>query len=136
MIPAEEGSHRGYARLKKFNIAGGGKVRASALTAIERKLAGTAQTRNKGFIFSSEKAFAVGDIVRLLIKMEGLSGFKGERSALDNDTVSVLGKVVLVELCPDGFFEIGLCLINLDRGCEMLLRHRIASLHAALDTSR
>ena len=133
MTPTDEGRRRRYARLKKTHIEGCTKVRPSSLSATERKQAESAQARSGGFIFSSEKPFAAGDLVRLTMRIPGLADFAGPRSTQTDDMISVLGKIVLVELDAEGFFEIGLCLINLDSGKrEMLLRHLIATMHSAL----
>jgi hypothetical protein len=67
------------------------------------------------------------------MRIPGLSSFGGKQGSEAGDMVSVIGKIVLVELDTEGFFETGLCLINLDSGKrEMLLRHLIANMHSAL----
>jgi|GEM_PF-7034590 len=136
MMFSNEGRRRRYARLKASYVANCAKMRADSLPAGERRLAEAAETRTGGFIFETGKAFSVGDIVRLDLSIPGWGDFLQRlrlKAGHEGDRISVIGKIVLVELLTEDRYEAGVCFANIDSGRrELLLRHLIAGMHSAL----
>ena len=137
MMFPDEGRKRRYARLNLSFMAGCGKARPASLEAKERQQAQAAHTRSGGFIFASAELFNVGDLLRLELRIPGWGKFMAAQpragKAREDDKLDVLGKVTLAEMTLDGGYDIGVCFVNLDSGRrELLLRHLIAGMHAAL----
>ena len=137
MMFSDDGRKRRYARLQTSYVSGCVKTRTGSLEDTERNLAETAQSRSGGFVFESDKLFNVGDILRIELRISGWDKFLLAQPRAGKpeggDRLNVLGKVVLSEMGIDSGYDIGVCFINLDNGRrELLLRHLIAGMHAAL----
>ncbi|MFA5161933.1 MAG: hypothetical protein WC421_06775 [Elusimicrobiales bacterium] len=137
MMFPDYGKKRRYARLNPSYVASCAKTRQGSMNEEERRHAASAHGRSGGFVFASKELFGIGDILRLELRIPGWAKFLASQPRMakpqEDDKLEVLGKVTLVEMTLEDDYDIGVCFVNLDSGRrELLLRHLIAGMHAAL----
>ncbi len=83
-----------------------------------------------GVLFLSDRAYEMGDILRMELHIPGWEKYKNEFFKLDRPTktlpVLVLVKVVRVEALGNGKFDIGVSFVGIDDGHQEALSKYIA----------